>query len=586
MTQQGTPMYRPFKQGVLFDLFALSILFGVLFCIVTFVSSANSQIVSFVQIDSNLASLPKYAVFTIMRGFVALVVSFVVAIILGKIASQSDQADNFLISALDMLQSLPVLAFMPGFVLTFISIFNSSRWGLELSCVLVVVTGQIWNLTSAYYESLRTMPKPLLEASAVHRFSAMQQFLWLDLPQGIRPLIYNGMMSMAGGWFYLILCESFVLDHQKFQLPGLGSYLSQTLDQEQYYNFGIGIGILILIILSVDFFFWRPLYAWSERFQDEKNLESLEFSTFLNIIEYSHVPKLIKFLREKILKLIEPLLLNRKTGYQTSQLDLWTIVKPLKKVKTIQYILSAWRSLLYISGGFLTFQLLPYLPDLGKVVSLVTPDIWSEVLRGVFHTFYKVFAVLIMSTLWTLPLGLLIGFHKKIALWVKPFVQNLAAFPFPVLYPLFIIYLKNRDWPPFAIAIFLMAIGNQWHLLLHTILGTRFIREEYFEIAETFHFSKLQKFRWIYFPAILPSLTSGWITAAAGAWNASIVAEWVHSSRVTFHTEGVGAILAVATATGDYPRLIAGIIVTSITLILLNRTLWKSLHRTIERVKA
>jgi NitT/TauT family transport system permease protein len=560
-----------------------------------FLSTASAPYIEKVDISTSIRAIPEYALLSFTRSIIALGLSYVFAIMYGTFAARSKTLEKILIPLLDVFQSLPVLAFLPGFVLVLISIFHNSRWGLEIACLLTIFTGQVWNLAFAYYESQRTLQPEFDEVAKVYNLTSIRRFFFIDLPNGYRPLIYNGMMSMAGGWFFLTTCEAFTLGNKDFRLPGLGSYLSETFSQNNYTNFSIGLLVLVLIIVGTDFLLWKPLSVWVTRFRDgDDDKEETEESLFLNLIRNTNIPMLISNSFKKSILFFFPKTDLSEEGatrrYLMDGIDRWeTAIRvtkwfPSDKVESIKKS-SLFPMLLTFAVGGLVFSLLPKIPALGQSMASLSNNDWFDLIHAVFLTGLKVLLVLFISTLWTVPVGLLLGLHPRLERAAQPVIQNLAAFPAPVLFPLIALLLYTIHLPAFFNSTVLMCIGSQWYILFNVIGGASRISVDLKLVTRIYKFNLWNKFWKLYFPAILPSLTTGWITAAGGAWNASIVAEIVQFPGGILKTNGIGAELASASTSGNYPRLVAAIICIVVALIILNRTLWHTIYTYSERVK-
>ena len=580
-------------------------------CVLLFIGLVGLGLLSFFQssnipmgaqtiVRTDLWALPEYALLSLTRSFIALFLSFAFAIAYGTLAAKSRRNETVMIPLLDVLQALPVLTFLPGFVLALTALFPSSRWGLEFSCILMIFTGQVWNLVYAYYGSQRNLSPELTDFVSISRLTGVQRFLLLDLPNGLRPLIYNGMMSMSGGWFFLTLCESFTLGNRSFQLPGLGSYLMKTFKEGHTFNFCAGLAIMILLILGCDFLIWRPLVAWVSQYNDQ-TAESAPRSFVLSLLRTTRLPLLTKdfiesqFQRIREAKIARTLLKSQAQNRQNSRsgkssqaalpfgTSRWVSASvsvfsssQRKKPLLPWAIVGQW--IISFMVGALVFWALPKLPELGKAMGTVDGQTWLQLTSSLGNSFFRVFAVLFLASLWTVPVGLWIGRRRKLAKYLEPIVQNLAAFPAPVLYPLFTQFTHTRGVPSDLIAILLMTVGNQWYILFNVIAGTFLIKPELVEVANLYQFSKWKKFRYVYWPALYPSLITGWVTAAGGAWNASCVSEIVSYPGGTMVTSGIGAEIAKATAEANFPKLIAAVVVFTVAVVILNRSVWRTLN--------
>lgn len=560
-----------------------------------FFSIGSSAYLEKVEINTSLSSLPSYSLLSFVRSLLALILSYIFAVIYGTIAANNKTLERILIPMLDVLQSLPVVAFLPGFVLALISVFQGSRWGLEFACVLTIFTGQVWNLAFAYYESQRTLQPEFKEVAKIYQLSQVQKFFFVDLPNGYRPLIYNGMMSMAGGWFFLTTCEAFTLGNKDFRLPGLGSYLSETFATGNYFNFSIALVTLIVIILGTDFLLWKPLIAWVTRYRDGDDGKAVvEESWFLNIVRQTSIPDIISSFFKRSVLFLFPKAVIQESGatrkYLIDNIDKWgTIISPknwFSDENVNKFRKSSLLSLVitFAIGG-LVFSLLPKLPSFGQSLASLSNKDWFTLIHAVFFTGAKVFCVIVISSIWTIPVGLWLGLNPRLERFFQPIIQNLAAFPAPVIFPLITLGFSYIHLPPFINATLLMCVGSQWYILFNVIGGASRIPADLKFVTQIYKFSLWHRFSKLYFPAILPSLATGWITAAGGAWNASMVAEIVHFPGGSMHSFGIGAELANASAQGNYQKLIAAIICIVVTLVILNRTLWRTLHIYAERVK-
>lgn len=586
------------------ELLTLSVVIAVGLALAHFVAVGSAPFSETATINTDIRSLPKYANLSLMRSLIALLISYSFAVAYGTIAAKSERSERIMIPMLDVLQSLPVLTFLPGFVIALTHLFPDSRWGLEISCILMIVTGQVWNLVFAYYESQRSLDTELKEYSKIIRLTPLERLSRLDIPSALGPLVYNGMMSMAGGWFFLTLCEGFVLGNKSYRLPGLGSYLSVTFESQQYTSFTAGIVCLVLIVWGVDFLLWRPLIAWSAQYRDSSSDDaSNERSVFLSLLRKSEITTFIAekisltrgFIRDTLndKSLRSGFFAQAGSQRRTSILRRWltfnTAANPKPRNKhasqmRIQLLAFArWFSGFLIGG--LVFLALPALPKIAQSLATVTRTDWLELTNALSLTFLKVLGVIFIATLWTVPVGLWIGKSPKTTRLVAPIIQNLAAFPAPVLYPLIAMWLAQLNMNPLWVATILMTIGNQWYLLFNVVSGASRIPQELQIVARLHRFSLKDRFFKLYFPSIFPSLLTGWITAAGGAWNASIVAEIVEYPGGRIRAAGIGAEITEATSQGQYQRLVAAVIVITIALIVLNRTVWRSLHLHAQELK-
>ncbi len=569
------------------DLAVIFLVLLVVFGIAHFLSVSNAPYIAESPIDTSLSSLPSYAVLSLMRSLFSLALSYVVAIVFGSLAAKKASYERILIPALDVLQCLPVVSFMPGLIFALTTLFPNSRWGLELACILMIFTGQAWNLVFAFYESQCALSKDLVDVTKIAKLGTFRRFVMVDLPSGIRPLVYNGMMSMAGGWFFLTVCEAFPLGDRNFRLPGLGSYMKLAFEQQKTSSFVAGLVLMAVMIVVVDFVLWRPLIAWSSRYRDESSEE--ESSAFLNLLEKAEVmptlSRALDWIKERLSKLFgspkaSVSLLDGQSAWVHRSVHLWHTLPT-----------SSWRELPVISWivtfglGALAFYILSSIPAIASTVGQVSQGDWLRIIRALFITGGRVIGVLLISSLWTVPIAVWIGKSPRVAKIMQPIVQDIAAFPAPMVFPLLAMMMTHRGYNPHLIALILMIIGNQWYLFFNVISGASSIPEELKLVSRAYQFTMWQRWRYLYYPAIFPSLVTGWLTAAGGSWNASIVAEFVSFPGGESQANGIGWELIRASTRGDNVTLAAAVCVLTIAIIVLNRTIWRSLHLYAEKMK-
>lgn len=559
---------------------------------VRFVDLSSMPFIAEAPVEVSLRTLPVYALLSLTRSLIALALSYVFAIVYGTIAASRPSFERVMIPILDVLQSLPVVSFMPGFVLVLTQIFPESRWGLEIACILLIFTGQVWNLVFAYYESQTTMPSELKDVTTIVRMSWVQRFLILDLPNGVRPLVYNGMMAMAGGWFFLTLCEAFTLGQRDFRLPGLGSFLRVAFDTGNYPAFAAGVFCIVLLIVGVDFFLWRPLIAWSGRFREAKDsADQEEKSVFLNLLDRTRLTRWVSGQVERLVDKFKPdsvsVTSDAKSEKSTSTewLARRLAVSNGRMAQMNRWTPTVTMWVLTFGAGGLVFAALPEIPGLALTLTEISDRDWLRLINSLFLTFIRIVVVLAISTAWAVPVGLWIGINPRVARIAQPIVQNIAAFPAPVLFPLIGMNLYHIGVPVEVIAIVLMLIGNQWYIFFNVISGASRISGELRMVSKLYRLSLYEKWIKLYLPSIFPGLVTGWITAAGGSWNTSIVAERIIIPGGEIRTPGIGLELTLATEDGSSLRLVAAISVITIALIVLNRSVWRSLHLSAEKLK-
>jgi NitT/TauT family transport system permease protein len=544
-------------------LFVLAAIFGIYAIGRAWLGQVHPQ----AQISQNPRDLPLYALYSLVRIGLAYALSLVFALAYGYIAASSRRAEMILIPLLDILQSIPVLSFLPGVMLAMVAIFPRSQLGLELGSILLIFTGQVWNIAFSFYSSLKSVPCELREAAMIYRFSRWQRFAELDLPFSTIGLVWNSMMSVAGGWFFLMACEMFVLGKRDFRLPGLGSFLQTAASHGNTRAILWGVGTMISVIVLLDQLVWRPIILWADKFKFEQ-VESPAASqtTFLRLIGRAtlvvHLYRLVFRPFFNWLTLILTLGARRAAE---------TFAAPK------QHNLRRWMSYLLASGvliglGFAVFHGARELSDLHR-------EDYRELLESAALTFLRVNTALILGALWTVPVGVAIGSSPRFARIAQPLVQMAASIPATALFPIILLFLLRHRGGLEVAAMLLMLLGTQWYILFNVIAGAMAIPTDLKEAARIFHFSSWDRWRFLILPGIFPYLVTGLVTASGGAWNASIVAEYFHFQGRIVSTAGLGSSISSASDTGRFDVLLASTLIMASVVVLINRLLWRRLYR-------
>ena len=522
-----------------------------------------------VQVDLSPRFLPLYAGMSTLRMAIAYLLSLVFALVYAKGAATSRAAERVMMPVLDILQSVPILSFMPGVVLGLAALFPGRTIGLELAAVILIFTSQAWNLAFSFHQSLITIPKELSEAAAVYRLSTWKRFSQLELPFGAIALIANSMMSWAGGWFFLMASEQFVLGTSNLRLPGLGSYLAGAAEAGNGRALTLGLLTLIVVIVLLDQLLWRPLVAWSDRFKFEQSGGDEPTSAILDALRESVV---VDWLQRQMAQLgkrltprrpLLPVGLRRKQDGDEEQS--WVQRLPSIGVGLVFVWLVCW-------GGLATFHTL---------VGLSGRE-WGLVFVSAGATFLRTSVALALGALWTIPVGVAIGTNPKWARRAQPVVQVIASVPATAIFPVFLLALLRFAGGLNIAAIALMLLGTQWYVLFNVIAGAMAIPSDLKEAAITYHVTGWRRWRTLTLPAIFPYLVTGMITATGGAWNASIVSEYVTFANQKVSTVGLGAVIAKAADKGNFPLLLAATLVMAAIVITGNRLVWRRLYRLAE----
>ncbi|MDZ8224406.1 MULTISPECIES: ABC transporter permease [unclassified Nostoc] len=517
-------------------------------------------------ISTNINALPGYAAQSLIRMGLAYFLSLIFTLLYAYTAYRSRIAERILIPMLDILQSIPVLSFLPGVVLALIALFPGQRIGVEIAAILLIFTGMTWNMTFSFYQSLQSIPQELREATRVYRLNPWQRFWTLELPSGVIGLVWNSVMSVAGGWFFLIAIESFTLGNKDFRLPGLGSFLGTAANNGDFLAILWGLALLIGIIVVTDFFVWRPLIAWAERFKLEMlETENAPQSWVLDIFRRSPT---LRAISDRVFQPLQTVLDNSLIrSFPVRSLPVNTKGN-LNLPTFVNWVFVSGFTLIVLWG---TWEAVLLLRTLGW-------DDWQQVMKGAILTALRVVIALILSLLWTVPVGVAIGRNRQLAQVLQPLVQIAASVPATALFPVLLLALTRIAGGLQIGAIALMMLGTMWYILFNVIAGAQSIPSDLIEAAWVYKLSTLQRWRTLILPAIFPYLITGIITAVGGAWNASIVSEYVTFQGRIISTPGLGATISHATATGNFSLLLASTVVMSLLVVLTNRLVWRPLY--------
>lgn len=556
------------------DLLVVIGLGGLLFSLIDFGREWSTVQRPAIEIDLSPWALPRYTMFSLSRGLLAYVISLGFTLAYGFWAAKDRLAGKVLVPLLDVLQSIPVLGFMPGLVLALVALFPHSNVGLELAAVVMIFTGQAWNMTFSFYHSLRSVPADLREAAVVYRFSWWERLRRVELPFATMGLVWNSMMSMAGGWFFLMINEAFQLGKRDFRLPGIGSYMSVAVERGRVDAMLLAILAMTLMILVLDQLLWRPVVAWAQKFRVEESSGLEVTSWFLDWLRHSRVMRLGRHFGRRSRRRLKRLQASASTALTP------LVPSPLRTLPPPKQWRLSRLSPLLLAG--LLFALGYGAVRLTGLLRRLPGSEWPGLLSAGGWTLGRVLLSTAIGTLWALPAGLAIGLSPRLSRLLQPVVQVVASFPAPMLFPLVIAGLQ---WAGVSLgwgSILLMLLGTQWYILFNVIAGAMAIPSDLKEAARSYHFTGWKRFRALYLPAVFPFLVTGWVTAAGGAWNASIVAEFVSFRGASLSTHGLGASISSAAAQADFPRLAAGILVMSASVVLFNRLVWRRCYRLAE----
>jgi NitT/TauT family transport system permease protein len=552
------------------DLLLVLGLAGVLFGLADLAGEATAAHRPVAEIDLSLAALPHYTFYSLTRGLVAYALSLAFTLAYAYWAAKDRAAERVLIPLLDVLQSIPVLSFMPGLLIAMVALFPGSNVGLELAAVLSIFTGQVWNMVFSLYHSLRSIPADRLEVASVFRFSAWQKAKWIELPSAAIGLIWNSMMSMAGGWVFLTVIESFKLRNQDYRLPGLGSYLNEAWKQERYGAMAAGMLAMVVMIVALDRLLWRPVVVWAQKFRaEDESAGPAEKSWVLTALRRSRIVRWMG-------------------GWMTGWLSRWKGGAPSPRAAARESTDSGSRVWSYASPAALALLLALLAFGAWRLLWLlagVSGREWLTIAGAGGLTLGRVALATAFGTLWALPAGLAIGLSPRLAAWMQPVVQVIASYPAPILYPIVVAGMLAVGIPLGWGSIVLMMIGTQWYILFNVISGAMALPADLREAARSYRIPLGLRLRYLYLPGVFPYLVTGWVTAAGGAWNLSIVAEYVTlRGEHVEQARGLGAMISDAFDRGPdaFPLLAASTLALAALVVLINRTAWRSLYRLAE----
>jgi len=563
-------LQAPARVGV--DILFLGLVGGALGLLLLVGQQFSSPYHQALVIDLSFRALPRYTLLSLGRGFAAYALSLIFTLVYGTIAAHNHRAEKVMIPALDVLQSIPVLSFMPGLVLAMIALFPTREIGLELACVITIFTAQVWNMTFSFYGSIRGIPKPLQEVAIVHHLSRWRVFKLLELPASMIGLVWNSMMSMAGGWFFLTVNEAFTLNGRDFRLPGIGSYMNEAINRDDHPAMIAAVIAMIIMIVVVDQCFWRPIVVWSERFKMEDTADADKAQSWLlNLLQHSTLWAWVG--RHLHRRKTAAAAAKSGTAPPRAKRDLTLLTRTLSWIFVVALALGG------IWGGWHILRLLFSLP----IHDAATHEDWLHVLLALLESFARTSAAVLLGAIWALPVGILIGLSPKWSQRLQPIVQVAASFPAPMLFPVVTGLLITLRIPFTAGCVALMLLGAQWYILFNVIAGAMAIPSELKEACRVFHTPFRERWLRLYIPGVFPYLTTGLITAAGGAWNATIVSEFVQIKDHTYIAFGLGSIITQAFSAGNYPLLAAGTVTMAISVVILNRLIWKRLYRLAEK---
>jgi NitT/TauT family transport system permease protein len=514
------------------------------------------------------SNLPHYALRTTMRMLLAIVCSIIFTFVYAALAAKSRRAEMVLIPLLDILQSVPILGFLTFTVVFFLNLFPGQVFGAELACVFAIFTSQAWNMTFSMYQSIRNVPKDLEEASQSFHLSGWQRFWRLDVPFAMPGLIWNTMMSMSGGWFFVVASEAITVGNTTVTLPGIGSYVALAIQKQSLPAIGYALLTMLLVIIAYDQLLFRPVVAWADKFRFEQTASATApTSWMLDLFRRTRALRALTYPFAAVNRAISNMHFAIPKGLRM----------PVKSGQPSRLVDALWLAFIIAATSYAAFRIYQYLS-----ATLSLSDVFTAVGHG-FVTLLRVIVLIALATLIWVPVGVWIGLRPKLAERIQPLAQFLAAFPANLAFPVFVVIIVRYHLDPNIWLSPLMILGTQWYILFNVIAGASAFPTDLREAAGSFH---LGGWRWwikVILPGIFPYYITGAITASGGSWNASIVAEVASWGDTHLTATGLGAYIAMATEAGDFPRVVLGIAIMCVLVTLFNRLLWRPLYAFGER---
>ena len=554
-----------------FDLFALVFIFAALIAIVHAGHGALLPLKAPGATDIHLGFeyLPYYALRTTLRMFIALGFSLVFTFTYATLAAKSRRAENVMIPLLDVLQSVPILGFLAFLVVFFVNLFPGSVLGYEAACIFAIFTSQAWNMAFSFYQSLRSVPADLIEVANGFALTPWQRFWQLETPFAMPGLIWNMMMSMSGGWFFVVASEAIAVGDNTTKLPGIGSYIDVANSASDYKAVVAAVAMMAIVILAYDQLLFRPLVAFSSRFrvelvagQQQERSWVMDFFRRTRWLQPLAMIPARGFRRMALMRLRLPARRTRPAMEAAKPSPLGDVV--FYVVVAVVGVVSVWEIVRYVATS-VTWG------EAGHVALLSV------------YTMARVFILIVVASAIWVPIGIWIGLRPRVASLMQPLAQFLAAFPANVVFPLAVLLLVTFKLNPNIWLSVLIIFGTQWYILFNVIAGAQAYPTDLKEAARSFSIRGVDWWFKVMIPGIFPYYVTGALTASGGSWNAAIVAEYVKAGDHTEIAQGVGSYIAIATEKGDFQQIVLGVAVMSVFVIIFNRLLWRPLFGIAER---
>lgn len=570
--QPARTFTRPFLEGrAPFTIYDIPIALGVLALTWAFVSVGQGMtepvVPESMAIDLSLRHLPYYALRSTARMFIAYGLSLAFTFVFGSLAAHNRRAEKVILPLIDILQSVPVLGFLAVTVNGFMALFPGSMLGIELAAIFAIFTSQVWNIVYAFFQSVRSIPRDLHESAAIFGLRPFQRFVRLEVPSSMIGLVWNSMVSFGGGWFFLAASEAITVLGKDVRLPGVGSYLATAVEAGNFTAVGAAIATTLGLVVLLDVLFFRPLLAWAQKFRTGGVFEDEYESAVLTTLQRS---RLVEWAVERVFHPAASFLMDRMPALLSRHRRVPVRPTAGPALSWTGWALTAAGALVAIAWGLRAGV---------AVVTALDPSQLLDIVLAGFVTLARVaVTVIVASAIWV-PIGTYIGMRPALARRIRPIIQIGAAFPSNLLFPLLVLLFVKLGIGMGIGSILLMFVATQWYVLFNVIVGTLSVPEDLREVSKVLRLSRLQRFRHLVAPVVFPYWVTGALTAAGGAWNASIVAEVARFGEDRLEAFGLGAYIARATVEGDWPGIVTSIAVMCVLVVLTNRLVWRRLYR-------
>ncbi|MBO0711159.1 MAG: ABC transporter permease subunit [Acetobacteraceae bacterium] len=549
------------------DLAAILCVFGVLVGTARVASETLAPLSNpeAVAVHLDPANLPGYALRTTLRMFAALAASLFFTFTYATAAAKSRRAGLVLIPVLDILQSVPILGFLTFTVVFFMNLFPGRVLGLELAAIFAIFTSQAWNMAFSLYQSLKTVPRDLVEAASSFHLTPWQRFWRLEVPFAVPGLVWNTMMSMSGGWFFVVASEAISVGDNTWKLPGVGSYVALALEQRNIRAVLYAILTMLIVILLYDQLLFRPLVSWSSKFRFEVTAGATAEDPW--VLRLTRRTRLLSRAGDTLgegFAAIGGMRLLRGGGTSPSRTSSRAGDIAFAVVLALVLAWAVWRVVSYVSASVTWHEL-------------------GEVLKRGSVTMLRVALLIALASLVWVPIGVWLGLRPQWARRAQPVAQFLAAFPANLLFPPFVVFIVHFGLSANIWLTPLMVLGTQWYILFNVIAGAAALPGDLQEVAKNFRLRGWLWWRRMILPGIASYYVTGAITASGGSWNAAIVAEVASWGDEKLTAYGLGSYIAEATTKGDMARVVLGVAVMSGFVLLFNRLLWRPLYAYAER---